>query len=41
LGYLIISGSEKKDFYFASIFAKLYMTMGILSIFPFWYYFLR
>lgn len=41
LSYLTGSAEEKSDFHNASIFTKVYMTMGIISIFPFWYYFLR
>lgn len=38
--YLTISAIEKKDFYYASLFSKIIMTAGILSMIPFWYYFL-
>lgn len=41
LAYLISTAEDKRDFHFASLFAKIYMTFGIISIFPFWYYFLR
>ena len=39
--YLIINASEKKDFYYASVFSKAIMLMGILSMVPFYYVFLR
>ena len=39
--YLVISAGERGDFHFASIYLKAYFLMGILSMFPFWYYFLR
>lgn len=41
LGYLVATGSGSRDFHFASLYAKGYMLLGILAIFPFWYYFLR
>jgi hypothetical protein len=39
--YLVITASEKKDFYYASMFSKIIMLCGILSMIPFYYYFLR
>jgi len=39
--YLIVSAEEKKDFTYASIFSKLVMLYGILTMIPFYYYFLR
>jgi 4-hydroxybenzoate polyprenyltransferase len=39
--YLVVTANEKKDYHFASIFAKGFMLFGVLSIFPFWFYFLR
>lgn len=41
LGYLTATGETSKDYHFASLYAKGYLLLGILSIFPFWYYFLR
>ncbi|HRH65415.1 MAG TPA: geranylgeranylglycerol-phosphate geranylgeranyltransferase [Bacteroidia bacterium] len=40
LAYLIHSASEKKDYYYASLFTKLIMLAGILTMIPFNYYFL-
>jgi 4-hydroxybenzoate polyprenyltransferase len=39
--YLIFNAGEKKDFYYASIFCKVIMVLGVLSIIPFYYVFLR
>ena len=41
LFYLVYSGREKKDFYYASLFSKLLMFGGVISIFLFWIYFLK
>jgi 4-hydroxybenzoate polyprenyltransferase len=41
LQYLIITASEKKDFYYASLFSKIVMLYGLLSIVPFYYFFLK
>ena len=41
LAYMVFIAEEKKDFHFASIFAKAYMVFGITSLLGFWYYFLR
>ena len=41
LSYLIISAGEKRDFHFASTFAKLIMVAGVFSLLPFYYFFLR
>jgi len=41
LAYMVYISEEKKDFHFASSFAKGYMIYGIFSLLPFWYYFLR
>jgi len=41
LGYLIITAGVKKDFHFASSFTKGIMVMGVCSLFPFYYFFLR
>ena len=38
---LVYSAAEKKDYYYASIFTKGIMAAGILSMIPFYYYFLR
>jgi 4-hydroxybenzoate polyprenyltransferase len=40
LGYMVITANEKKDFHYASLFSKLIMLEGIVSLIPFWYYFL-
>ena len=39
--YLVKSASEKKDYYYASLFSKIIMLGGVFSIFFFWYYFLK
>ena len=39
--YLIFNSEEKKDFYYASLFCKVIMILGVLSIIPFYYVFLR
>ncbi len=41
LAWLVISAREKKDYYYASMFTKGIMIYGLLSIIPFWYFFLR
>jgi 4-hydroxybenzoate polyprenyltransferase len=41
LAYLVITASEKKDFRFASTFTKIVMVLGVFSLFPFYYFFLR
>lgn len=41
LAYLIAQAEEKKDFTYASLFTKLIMIGGTLSMIGFWYYFLR
>ncbi len=41
LSYLVSTASEKKDYHYASMFTKGIMVYGILSMIPFWYYFLR
>lgn len=41
LVYLTVTAEGTKDFHYASVFAKVYLLLGILSMFPFWYYFLR
>jgi len=41
LAYLVITASEKKDFHFASTFTKIIMVLGVFSLFPFYYFFLR
>ncbi len=38
---LIKMAEQKKDYYYAGIFTKVIMTAGILSMLPFYYYFLR
>jgi 4-hydroxybenzoate polyprenyltransferase len=39
--YLIITAAEKKDFYYASMFSKIVMLYGVLSMVPFYYFFLK
>lgn len=39
--YLLFHAEEKKDYTFISGFVKLYMLIGILSMLPFWYFFLK
>jgi len=41
LFYLVLTAGEKKDFYYASVFSKILMVAGILSMFLFWNYFLK
>ena len=41
LSYLIFTANEKKDFYFAGLYSKILIVAGILTILPFWYYFIR
>ncbi len=41
LSYLVLTAREKKDFYYASLFTKAIMVIGILTIYPLWYYFLK
>jgi 4-hydroxybenzoate polyprenyltransferase len=41
LAYLVITADEKKDFHFASTFTKIIMVLGVFSLFPFYYFFLR
>ncbi len=41
LTYLISSADSKKDFHYASLFAKFIMLYGILTIIPFYRYFLK
>lgn len=41
LFYLVITASEKKDFSYASLFSKIIMAAGILSMAGLWYYFIR
>jgi 4-hydroxybenzoate polyprenyltransferase len=41
LSYMVFNSSEKKDFYYSSLFTKMIMLCGVLSIIPFWYYFLK
>ena len=39
--YLVATASEKKDFHYASLFTKGIMLMGILSLIPFYYFFIK
>ena len=41
LGYLISSAETKKDFHYASVFAKIVMLYGLLTMIPFYWYFLK
>ena len=41
LTYLVITSGEKKDFYYASLSAKIIMLGGIFSMYFFWFYFLK
>ena len=41
LFYLVYTAREKKDFYYASQFSKILMLGGVISIFFFWFYFLK
>jgi 4-hydroxybenzoate polyprenyltransferase len=41
LAYLVASATGKKDFYYASMFAKILMAGGVCSIYLFWHYFLK
>ena len=41
LAYLVVTARQKKDFHYASVFSKILMTGGILTIYLFWFYFLR
>lgn len=41
LSYLIITAREKKDFFYASMFTKILMLGGLISIFLFWHFFLK
>jgi 4-hydroxybenzoate polyprenyltransferase len=41
LGYLVTSADTKKDFHYASTFAKFVMLYGMLTIVPFYWYFLK
>lgn len=40
LTYLVYSAKEKRDYYYASLFCKFIMLGGILSMIPFYVYFL-
>ena len=39
--YLALSAGEKRDYHYASLFAKILMLAGILTLLPFWYYFVK
>ena len=41
LAYLVITAADKKDLHFASTFTKIIMVLGVFSLFPFYYFFLR
>ena len=38
---LVRSAEQKKDYYYAGLFAKLIMVAGVLTMLPFYFYFLR
>lgn len=39
--YLVGTSKEKNDYHYASLFCKIFMSFGILSMAGLWYYFLR
>ncbi|MBL7949739.1 MAG: geranylgeranylglycerol-phosphate geranylgeranyltransferase [Bacteroidia bacterium] len=39
--YLVLTAKEKSDFHYTSVFAKAYLAIGILSMIPFYFYFLK
>ncbi len=39
--YLVITAAEKKDYHYASLFTKVLMLAGVLSLLPLWYYFVK
>jgi 4-hydroxybenzoate polyprenyltransferase len=41
ISYLTLTATEKKDFHSISLTLKIYMLLGSMSMFPFWYYFMR
>lgn len=41
LSYLVQNAQEKSDYYYAGVFTKIIMLAGILTMIPFYYYFLR
>ncbi len=41
LSFLVFTANEKKDFYYAGLYSKILMVAGVLTILPFWYYFIR
>jgi 4-hydroxybenzoate polyprenyltransferase len=41
LGYLILKATEKQDYRYISIYCKVLMVAGILSMIGFWHYFLK
>jgi 4-hydroxybenzoate polyprenyltransferase len=41
LGYLVSSADTRKDFHYASSFSKFVMLYGIMTMVPFYWYFLR
>jgi 4-hydroxybenzoate polyprenyltransferase len=41
LGYLVNSSETKKDFHYASVFAKFVMIYGLFTMVPFYWYFLK
>ncbi len=41
LAYLTTTAAEKNDFHYASVFAKVVMLYGILTMVPFYYFFLK
>jgi len=41
LSYLVKNAQEKSDYYYAGVYTKFIMLAGILTMIPFYYYFLR
>lgn len=41
LGYLVSAAELKKDFHYASVFAKFIMLYGLFTMVPFYWYFLK
>lgn len=41
LGWLVYNAKEKKDYFYASLFSKIIMLAGVLTMIPFYYYFMR
>lgn len=39
--YLVLTARDPRDFHYASLFTKAYLLLGMLSMIPFYYYFLK